>query len=388
MDIDIDFNMNLEKYIFKQVFQTSFLFLFGLITVIWLNQAISILEVFFYKGSNISEFIVLSLFPLPLWIMVAMPMSVFIGILWVIFKLLSDRELLVMQALGKSPVQFSIIPILFSFFVSIFLYINSIYILPYSFSEFKKTQFSIRSAIPKILIQNNVFIDIANGLTIYVGNRINDNELRQVFIQDSRNKEKIITYTSESGIFDIKDGNPTLILKNGQRTELGENGDASALLSFSTHTINISKKNSISNFQKVIDVNEDSISNLLDPSKSISKKYIGERFAMGHYRILSPLMPICLALIACVIMLHGRVLRDKVGIKIFVSSICGICFQSLFILSRSITASNPSLWFVMYLSIIIPCIIFVLILFYPNITNYFIKIIYEKFEKKFKEKLS
>ena len=93
--------MNLEKYIFKQVFQTSFLFLFGLITVIWLNQAISILEVFFYKGSNISEFIVLSLFPLPLWIMVAMPMSVFIGILWVIFKLLSDRELLVMQALGK-----------------------------------------------------------------------------------------------------------------------------------------------------------------------------------------------------------------------------------------------------------------------------------------------
>ena len=140
--------------------------------------------------------------------------------------------------------------------------------------------------------------------------------------------------------------------------------------------------------QKVIDVNEDSISNLLDPSKSISKKYIGERFAMGHYRILSPLMPICLALIACAVMLHGRVLRDKVGIKIFVSSICGICFQRLFILSRSITASNPSLWFVMYLSIIIPCITFVLILFYPNIANYIIEIIYDIFDKKYKEKLS
>ena len=79
------------------------------------------------------------------------------------------------------------------------------------------------------------------SLTIYVGNRINDNELRQVFIQDSRNKEKIITYTSESGILILK-METQLNFKNGQRTELGENGDASALLSFSTHTINISKK--------------------------------------------------------------------------------------------------------------------------------------------------
>ena len=214
-----------------------------------------------------------------------------------------------------------------------------------------------------------MFIDIADGLTIYVGNRINDNELRQVFIQDSRSSEKIITYTSESGIFNIVNGNPTLILKNGQRTELGTNGNASALLSFSTHTINVSIQNNISSFQKVVDVNEDSIRNLLDPSKAISKKYIGERKAMGHYRIASPLMALCLTIIGCAIMLHGRVSRDKVGSRIFVASIAGISFQSFFIVCRSITASTPSLWFLIYLSLIIPSAIAFIFLLKPNLMD-------------------
>ena len=74
MDINIDFNMNLEKYIFKQVFQTSFLFLFGLITVIWLNQAISILEAF--TKDQIFLNLLFYLFPSSTLVMVAMPMSV------------------------------------------------------------------------------------------------------------------------------------------------------------------------------------------------------------------------------------------------------------------------------------------------------------------------
>ena len=40
----------------------------------------------------------------------------FIGVIWTIYRFLSDRELIVMQAVGLSPRQFSKMPILFDAF--------------------------------------------------------------------------------------------------------------------------------------------------------------------------------------------------------------------------------------------------------------------------------
>ena len=82
--------------------------------------------------------------------MVALPMAGFIGVIWTIYRFLSDRELIVMQATGLSPGQFSKMPI---FYLSSngdsFLTVNSVVILPYGFSKFKELQTLVRASIPK-----------------------------------------------------------------------------------------------------------------------------------------------------------------------------------------------------------------------------------------------
>ena len=169
--------MNLNRYLFRQFSMTTLLTLAGLLCVVWLNHALRMLEIVVNKGADFIDFFLLSLFPVPLWLMIALPMAGFIGIIWVINQFFSDRELIVMQAVGVTPLQFARVPIFFGVLMTTFLVINSVYLLPASFTGFKEAQFRLRAAIPKILIQDKVFIDITEGLTIYVGDRTSANEV-------------------------------------------------------------------------------------------------------------------------------------------------------------------------------------------------------------------
>jgi lipopolysaccharide export system permease protein len=281
-------------------------------------------------------------------------MSAFIGVIWVISRFLSDRELIVMQAVGFTPLQFGRIPMFFGAFLTAILFLNSVYIMPASFSKFKEVQAEVRGTIPKLLIQDNVFIDIANDLTLFVGERINQNEVGRVFIQDSRDPETTITFTSERGQFSSINGQPVFLLLNGQRTELTKGGVSNAQLAFETHTLDISRQSAATTQRVVLDMNEDSIRNLLNPKTATTEQYARERMAMGHYRLASPFMALALTLMAATIMLQGHISREKMGRRVLITALVGIGIQTIAIMTRSATVATPALWPVMYLVVLMP----------------------------------
>jgi len=358
--------MNFHSYLFRQFFFTTLLVLASLLGVVWLNHALRMLELVVNKGAKFTDFLMLSLFPLPLWLMIALPMAGFIGVIWTIYRFLSDRELVVMQAVGLSPRQFSKMPILFGVLLSGILMVNSVVVLPYGFSKFKELQTLVRASIPKLLVQDNVFMDIADDLTLYVGERVSQNEVGQVFIQDARNPERLVTLTSESGQFSISDGRPLFVLRNGQRTELAVDGTATASLSFETHALDIGTQTNDKTKRDIIDSNEESIFNLLNPPQTIPAVYAAERKAMGHYRLASPFLGLCLAILATAIMLHGRILRETVSRRILAVSLLGILIQAGLILTRSLTASTPVLWPSMYLTVLLPIFLGLYMLWNPT----------------------
>jgi len=333
---------------------SSLLVALSLIGVVWLNHALRMLEFIVSKDSTIYDFLLLSFFPIPLWLVVALPMSAFIGVIWVISRFLSDRELIVMQAVGFTPLQFGRVPIVFGAALTFALLINSVYILPASFSTFKEVQAEVRGSLPKLLIQDNVFIDIADDLTLFVGERINQNEVGRVFIQDSRNPEITITFTSERGQFSSVNGQPVFLLLNGQRTELRKDGTSNAQLTFETHSLDISQQNTGAAERVILDMNEDSIRNLLNPGTAISPRYARERMAMGHYRLSAPFMALALTILAAAIMLQGHISREKLGRRVLIAALTGVAVQTLAILARSATVSTPVLWPLMYLAVLIP----------------------------------
>ena len=187
-------NNQLNKYFFSNLIGIWLIILTCLMAVIWLNQSLRILDVVITQGASFRDFLRFSFLAAPLWLIVTVPVSAFIAILWTLHRLLLDREIIVMHAVGLSPLQLSIAPILFSISLSAFLFFNSLILLPLSFTGFKTVQDEVRNTIPKLLIQDNVFIDIDQNLTIFIGKKHSRNSVSNVFIQDTRNKKKHVRW--------------------------------------------------------------------------------------------------------------------------------------------------------------------------------------------------
>lgn len=355
---------HLHRYLLVQMLTTMLMVLFGLLSIVWLNNGLRMLELVVNKGAPFAEFLVLAFLPVPLWLMVALPLAGFIGVIWVIYKFATDRELTVMQAIGLSPFQFSVSVMIFGSLLSGFLFINSLSLLPAAFTEFKEAQFRVRAAIPKILIQDGVFVDLGDRLTLYIEKKVSGQEVNKVFIQDSRNEDMIVTYTSEKGRFTIQQGRPIFELTNGQRIELDSEGRAAASLSFSSHSLDISQRSDRTG-SRFADSNEESVLSLLDPTQSPEPRYVSQRQAMAHYRLASPLSAFALCVMAAAFMLVGYVTRKNILWRIAAVSIAGILMQSLIVMARGIIIETPASWPVIYLVSLIPACLSLYALYQP-----------------------
>ncbi|RCL80071.1 MAG: LptF/LptG family permease [SAR116 cluster bacterium] len=351
-------NNQLNKYFFSNIMGIWLIILSCLMAVIWLNQSLRILDVVITQGASFADFLRFSFLAAPLWLIVTVPLSAFIAILWTLHRFLSDREIVVMQAVGLSPLQLSVAPVLFSILLSAFLFFNSLILLPLGFSGFKTVQDEVRNTIPKLLLQDNVFIDIDQNLTIFIGEKHSRNSVGNVFIQDTQNKKKHVTYTAEIGEFTTLENQPVVILKNGQRTETSVEAEKSTIISFDSYTLNIirdTQKQSPS--ERVKDANEESVSNLFNRNLAANDLFWRQRFAEAHYRLSSPLLVISLSITAIALFFYRLSKQVSLAKRLTLASLFGLAIQILYVMSKSLVINYPFLWPAMYLVPIIPAII-------------------------------
>jgi len=349
--------MQFSRYLYMQHLRTTFGVTLVIVGIVWLFQTIRLLELVINRGAAFLDFVLMSLAVVPLWITIALPIGAFIAANWVFHRILADRELTVMQAIGQSPFQIGRAAIYAGFTVSVLLVINSVFILPTSFSIYKELQFKIRNNIPAIMLQENVFIDIVDGMTILIGEHEGNGVARDVFIHDTRNPTRIVTVTAESGKFTTSDGLPALVLYNGQRAEMTETPDNAAMLMFESHTMAINASGNNKAERMPIDMNEDSITNLLDPEKSPNKAYYNERRVEGHYRIASPLLALALVLMTTSIMLFGQIRRDLWLRRALLNIGLGIGLIVFLITSRSISVTAAQFIPLIYVSVGAPILL-------------------------------
>ena len=210
-----------DRYLFGQMIRTTIAVSITLVGIMWLFQTIRLLEVVINRGAPISNFLLMSVTVIPLWLTIAVPVSAFVAVIWVFQRAVADRELLVMQASGQCPPAGPRAADTwrpadrgsdreFGSGASA------------SFGVYKRVQFEVRNSIPKVMLQDNVFIDVVDGLTMLIGEKFDDGLARDLFIHDERTEGKIITMTARIGQFVERDGLPAVILQEGDRIELSK----------------------------------------------------------------------------------------------------------------------------------------------------------------------
>ena len=360
--------MQFNLYIFNQLLRTTLALTLVLVGIIWLFQTIRILELVVNRGAAVGDFLVMSVASMPLWLMIAIPISGFIAVNWVFSRILADRELLVMQSIGLSPLQLAKAPIALGILLTTFLAVNTVYILPTSFGVYKDLQFKLRNSIPTILLRDGVFIEVVDDMTMFIGSRDGNDIMRDLFIHDARINDRIITMTAQSGEFIERDGSPTLILQNGERSERNAEGQSGAVLLFDTHSVTITRNSSQQTERATIDINEDSINNLLSADAAHSPQYYLQRHAEGHYRIASPWLGLGLALLSAAIILRGQIRRDLWTRRASLNIGACVLVIVAVVVSRGWVTNNANLWPFIHLSVLAPIIIAFWLLHQPRET--------------------
>ncbi len=360
-------HMQFDRYLLAQLVRTTIAVTVTLVGIVWLFQTIRILELVVSRDGPFLDFIIMSITVIPLWLTIAFPISAFIAITWVFQRTIADRELLVMQASGRSTLQLARAPIALAIGVTAILVLNSTVVLPFSFGIYKEMQFKLRNSIPAVLLREGVFIDVVDGMTMLIGEKTEDGMAHDIFLHDERAPDKTITITAKYGKFVNQDGVPAVILQNGVRNEVNQNGDASASLLFETHSVIISSDTQPSQERLTFDMNEDSIRNLLNPETSPAPRYFNQRRAEGHYRIISPLLGFVLVMTAACSVLCGQIRRDTLFRRTVLNIGAAIAIISMMVSTRSLTITMPATTPLLYASLVGPAFILIALIMWPTL---------------------
>ncbi len=340
-----------SQYIARHLVHSTLLITFSLTSIVWLTQALRFIDFIVNQGVSVMIFLKLTVLLVPSLLLMILPPALFCAVLFVYHKLKSDSELIVMQAAGLSKWRLASPAIQVALAVTLLAYAIALYLQPVSYRQFKDMQYFLRNNYASLLLQEGVFVNPVEGLTVFIRERGKDGTLHGILVHDNRQQETPATMMAEEGRLVETGEGPRFLLTNGNRQE--RRNETISFLNFESYTLDISLYAGAMQ-QRPVDVQEMFLPRLFtyDDAQSLTQNY--KRFAEGHQRILWPGYPLCLTLIALAVLLSGEFNRrghwQRVALAVALGTI--VLFAAVGL--RGMMATRPSLIMLGYANLLIP----------------------------------
>ena len=208
----------IDKYIAKQVLFGLFIVSSILLGIAWFSQIIRLLSYLVNNNIGFWSFLKMTSLLLPDLLVIILPIGLFAVILFVYNRLASDKELVIMEAVGMSARDLSKPTLFLSVVITLLCFFITLYISPIYATKYRTFLFDSQNDISALLIQEGELNQITKGLTIYVRSS-KDNILSDIFINDQRQKNRVRTILAEQGIVSTTNNNISLALVNGSIQE-------------------------------------------------------------------------------------------------------------------------------------------------------------------------
>lgn len=295
-----------QTYLIKGLSVTTLIVAVSLTSIVWLMQALRLVDFIVNQGIPVGTFLQLSLLLLPSLFMLVLPTALAIAIIHFYHKLKADSELTALQSAGLTRFQLAKPALIVAGGCMLIGYFLSLYLLPVSYKEFRTLQHYLRNNYVSVLLQEGVFSTPVEGLMVYVRERGDKGVLKGILVYDSRNPEASITMMAEEAqVAQTADG-PRFMLTRGNRQELQKNGKLS-FLEFDSYAFDMSVYAQAMK-ERAIDNRELPITELLavqPENGQITPKYMKDK-AEAHQRLIWPAYSLTLACIALVVLLTGE----------------------------------------------------------------------------------
>jgi lipopolysaccharide export system permease protein len=157
--------------------------------------------------------------------MIIAPIAFMVAMAYVLNKLATDSELIVMNAAGMSPWRLFRPFLAVGAVVSLLVIVIAAYVSPRCLRELGQWVNEIRADLVSRIVQPGRFVPLSSGaLTLQIRERLPNGQLLGIFIDDQRDPKERVTFLAEQGDIITKDRGTYLLLADGsvQRQQTGE----------------------------------------------------------------------------------------------------------------------------------------------------------------------
>src|SRR6266699_262173 len=236
---------SIGRYIFRTTFGAFLVVLISVTTLMWITQALRDIDLMTNQGQGILTFVGLTALIIPLLVMIIAPIAFMVAMAYVLNKLATDSELIVMNAAGMPPWHlfrpFLAVGLVVSFLVAAI----AAYMSPKSLREMAAWVTEIRADLVTRIVQPGRFTPLWGGsLTLHIRERLPNGQLLGIFIDDQRDPKERATFIAEQGDFLKNDRGTFLLLAEGsvQRYQAGERDPS--IVQFDRYAFDLSKLDS------------------------------------------------------------------------------------------------------------------------------------------------
>lgn len=336
----------LDRYFLMQLLGPLGFFALALVGILWLAQAMPLIDRVIENGQSASVFAEITALLLPRVVSVVLPIAGFAATLYALNKLYTESELVVMMSAGHSPWRLARPVLMFGVLVMLMMYVVTLYLVPSSATRMSERLRDIETQITSTILREGQFLHLDERLTLYVRNTSKEGEMAGVFLQDSRNPDIPVTYSAERALFLADQFGARIVLISGMIQRYQPEGRALSSIFFDRLSLNLDKL----------------MPETLPYQRSPYQMYLGEllfpdaeminsaaykpalMIAEAADKLAQPLSALVLPLIALGAVLAGGFRRGGFAGRVVVAVVIGIALQSGVSAMRPNIEGNPAIF--------------------------------------------
>ena len=229
----------IDRYLLSQFLQFFGFFALVLVGVYWINKAVDLFDQLIGDGQSGVVFLEFSLLTLPTVIKLVLPVAAFIATVYGTNRLITESELVVMQATGFSSFRLARPVLYFGLLVGLMMSIMGHFLVPASRNTLAAARASMSENMTARFLTPGQFTHPTDQVTLYIRDISNKGELLDLFLSDGRNPVETTIYTARTALFVRGDAGPKLIMFNGMAQGLDEATKLLSVTRFADFTFDI-----------------------------------------------------------------------------------------------------------------------------------------------------
>jgi len=337
-------------YVLRQIVGPFLLFTLLLTLVVWMTQALRLLDLVINRGQSAGIFAYLTVLMLPSLLVVIVPIAFFGAALYALNRLNSDSELVVMWSAGISRLQIALPVLAAAALAMAFTYACSLYLMPLGQGVMRDKVFDIRADIGAAILREGAFTTPSEGLTVFIRELAPNGEIRGILVHDNRQPQRPLTYLAESGVLVQSPEGARLVMQNGNIEQGEGRGARLSVLGFERYVFDLDQ---YAGPQRASDrdTNERYLAELLEAQSAPGVPVVrrGVYLAEAHNRLSAPLYCIAFALIALAATTKGRMARTSYALRLSGAALMGATLRLVGYAAQGLAARSPQFNFILYL---------------------------------------